>query len=94
MAVMRMREALRDAMAEEMRRDDNVLVMGEDVGVFQGSFKVTEGLLDEFGEKHAGDILFRNWEDLIAQLSERLPRRARVAVFPFASIQVPAPGST
>ena len=39
-----------DAMAEEMRRDENVLVMGEDVAVFQGSFKVTEGLLDEFGE--------------------------------------------
>jgi pyruvate dehydrogenase E1 component beta subunit len=55
MAVMRMREALRDAMAEEMRRDENVFVMGEDVGVFQGSFKVTEGLLDEFGEKRVRD---------------------------------------
>ena len=46
MATIRMREALRDAMAEEMRRDESVFVMGEDVGVFQGSFKVTEGLLD------------------------------------------------
>ena len=55
MAMMRMREALRDAMAEEMRRDENVLVMGEDVAVFQGSFKVTEGLLDEFGEKRVRD---------------------------------------
>jgi pyruvate/2-oxoglutarate/acetoin dehydrogenase E1 component len=55
MAVMRMREALRDAMAEEMRRDEDVLVIGEDVGVFQGSFKVTEGLLDEFGEKRVRD---------------------------------------
>jgi pyruvate/2-oxoglutarate/acetoin dehydrogenase E1 component len=55
MAVMRMREALRDAMAEEMRRDESVFVMGEDVGVFQGSFKVTEGLLDEFGEKRVRD---------------------------------------
>jgi pyruvate dehydrogenase E1 component beta subunit len=55
MAVMRMREALRDAMAEEMRADDSVFVMGEDVGVFQGSFKVTEGLLDEFGEKRVRD---------------------------------------
>ena len=52
---MRMREALRDAMAEEMRRDENVFVMGEDVGVFQGAFKVTEGLLDEFGEKRVRD---------------------------------------
>ncbi|HEY3191181.1 MAG TPA: alpha-ketoacid dehydrogenase subunit beta [Solirubrobacterales bacterium] len=55
MATVRMREALRDAMAEEMRRDENVFVMGEDVGVFQGSFKVTEGLLDEFGEKRVRD---------------------------------------
>ena len=55
MATMRMREALRDAMAEEMRRDESVFVMGEDVGVFQGAFKVTEGLLDEFGEKRVRD---------------------------------------
>jgi pyruvate dehydrogenase E1 component beta subunit len=50
-----MREALRDAMAEEMRRDESVFVMGEDVGVFQGAFKVTEGLLDEFGERRVRD---------------------------------------
>jgi pyruvate dehydrogenase E1 component beta subunit len=55
MAVMRMREALRDALAEEMRRDEKVFVMGEDVGVFQGAFKVTEGLLDEFGERRVRD---------------------------------------
>jgi pyruvate dehydrogenase E1 component beta subunit len=55
MAVIRMREALRDALAEEMRRDESVFVMGEDVGVFQGAFKVTEGLLDEFGEKRVRD---------------------------------------
>jgi pyruvate dehydrogenase E1 component beta subunit len=55
MATVRMREALRDAMAEEMRRDEDVFVMGEDVGVFQGAFKVTEGLLDEFGEKRVRD---------------------------------------
>ena len=55
MATVRMREALRDAMAEEMRSDENVFVMGEDVGVFQGAFKVTEGLLDEFGEKRVRD---------------------------------------
>jgi pyruvate/2-oxoglutarate/acetoin dehydrogenase E1 component len=55
MSVLRMREALRDAMAEEMRRDESVFVMGEDVGVFQGAFKVTEGLLDEFGERRVRD---------------------------------------
>jgi pyruvate dehydrogenase E1 component beta subunit len=55
MAVQRMRESLRDAMAEEMRRDEAVYVMGEDVAVFQGAFKVTEGLLDEFGERRVRD---------------------------------------
>jgi pyruvate dehydrogenase E1 component beta subunit len=55
MATLRMREALRDAMAEEMRRDEAVFVMGEDVGVFEGAFKVTEGLLDEFGERRVRD---------------------------------------
>jgi pyruvate dehydrogenase E1 component beta subunit len=55
MAELRMREALRDAMAEEMRRDESVFVMGEDVAVFEGAFKVTEGLLKEFGEKRVRD---------------------------------------
>ena len=55
MAVLRMREALRDAMAEEMERDETVYIMGEDVGVFQGAFKVTEGLMDRFGEKRVRD---------------------------------------
>jgi hypothetical protein len=55
MAELRMREALRDAMAEEMRRDEAVFVMGEDVSVFQGAFKVTEGLLQEFGERRVRD---------------------------------------
>jgi pyruvate dehydrogenase E1 component beta subunit len=55
MSVLRMREALRDALAEEMRNDESVFVMGEDVAVFQGAFKVTEGLLDEFGERRVRD---------------------------------------
>ena len=55
MATLRMREALRDAMAEEMRRDESVILMGEDVGVFQGAFKVSEGLLEEFGERRVRD---------------------------------------
>ena len=59
MTVMRMREALNQALAEEMRRDESVFVMGEDVGVFQGAFKVTEGLLDEFGEKRVRALEFR-----------------------------------
>ncbi len=53
--VLRMREALRDALAEELERDDDVFLMGEDIGVFQGAFKVTEGLLDRFGERRVRD---------------------------------------
>ncbi|MCG6857337.1 MAG: pyruvate dehydrogenase complex E1 component subunit beta [Salaquimonas sp.] len=49
------REALRDAMAEEMRRDDSVFVMGEEVAQYQGAYKVTQGLLDEFGERRVID---------------------------------------
>ncbi|HEY2715261.1 MAG TPA: alpha-ketoacid dehydrogenase subunit beta [Solirubrobacterales bacterium] len=55
MAEIRMRQALRDAMAEEMRRDESVFVLGEDVAVFEGAFKVTEGLLAEFGERRVRD---------------------------------------
>ncbi|MBQ0708448.1 MULTISPECIES: pyruvate dehydrogenase complex E1 component subunit beta [unclassified Ochrobactrum] len=49
------REALRDAMAEEMRRNPNVFVMGEEVAEYQGAYKVTQGLLDEFGSKRVVD---------------------------------------
>ncbi|MFK3891402.1 pyruvate dehydrogenase complex E1 component subunit beta [Sphingomonas sp. NPDC079357] len=49
------REALRDAMAEEMRADERVFVMGEEVAQYQGAYKVTQGLLDEFGDKRVID---------------------------------------
>lgn len=49
------REALRDAMAEEMRRDDAVFVMGEEVAEYQGAYKVTQGLLEEFGPRRVVD---------------------------------------
>ncbi|MFC5583479.1 pyruvate dehydrogenase complex E1 component subunit beta [Nitratireductor kimnyeongensis] len=49
------REALRDAMAEEMRRDGDVFVMGEEVAEYQGAYKVTQGLLQEFGDKRVVD---------------------------------------
>ncbi len=49
------REALRDAMAEEMRRDNNVFLMGEEVGEYQGAYKVSQGLLEEFGAKRVVD---------------------------------------
>ncbi|WP_158811546.1 pyruvate dehydrogenase complex E1 component subunit beta [Beijerinckia sp. L45] len=49
------REALRDAMAEEMRRDDSVFVMGEEVAEYQGAYKITQGLLQEFGDRRVVD---------------------------------------
>jgi pyruvate dehydrogenase E1 component beta subunit len=49
------REALRDAMAEEMRADERVFVIGEEVAEYQGAYKVTQGLLDEFGAKRVID---------------------------------------
>jgi pyruvate dehydrogenase E1 component beta subunit len=55
MATMRYREALNQALREEMEADENVFLMGEDIGVFQGAFKVTAGLLEEFGEKRVRD---------------------------------------
>lgn len=55
MPIMTVREALRDAMAEEMRRDKDVLVMGEEVAQYQGAYKITQGLLEEFGDKRVID---------------------------------------
>ncbi|MCX2697099.1 MULTISPECIES: pyruvate dehydrogenase complex E1 component subunit beta [Ochrobactrum] len=55
MVSMTVREALRDAMAEEMRRDDDVFIMGEEVAEYQGAYKITQGLLDEFGPRRVVD---------------------------------------
>src|SRR4029450_3919453 len=55
MPVMRSREAPAQALREEMEADEKVFLMGEDIGVFQGAFKVTQGLLEEFGEKRVRD---------------------------------------
>ena len=52
---MRYREALNLALREEMNADEDVFLMGEDIGVFQGAFKVTAGLLEEFGERRVRD---------------------------------------
>ncbi|MFE9787745.1 alpha-ketoacid dehydrogenase subunit beta [Nocardia salmonicida] len=49
------REALRETLREEMRRDDDVFLIGEEIGVFEGSYKITAGLLEEFGEKRVRD---------------------------------------
>lgn len=55
MVSLTVREALRDAMAEEMRRDPDVFIMGEEVAQYQGAYKITQGLLDEFGPKRVVD---------------------------------------
>jgi pyruvate dehydrogenase E1 component beta subunit len=55
MVTMTIREALRDAMAEEMRRDEDVFIMGEEVAEYQGAYKVTQGLLQEFGARRVID---------------------------------------
>lgn len=55
MAEQTYRDALRDGMAEELRRDKNVFIMGEEVGAYQGAYKCTQGLLEEFGENRIMD---------------------------------------
>ena len=55
MAEIRYREAVGKAISEEMERDENVFIMGEDIGLFEGAFKVTEGLLERFGERRVRD---------------------------------------
>ena len=55
MAVMTYRQALHDTLREELLRDDNVYLMGEEIGVFEGSYKITAGLLAEFGPKRVVD---------------------------------------
>src|SRR5690606_14893187 len=55
MKTMTVREALREAMAEEMRGNDRVFLMGEEVGEYQGAYKISQGLLDEFGPKRVVD---------------------------------------
>lgn len=55
MAVITIREALNQALAEEMQRDENVFLMGEEVGAYQGAYKVSKGLLEKFGDKRVID---------------------------------------
>src|SRR5919109_1012672 len=55
MAEVTYRDAIRDALREEMQRDERVFIMGEEVGVWGGSYAVTQGMLREFGEKRIKD---------------------------------------
>ena len=53
MSVLRYREAVRAAMVEEMERDERVYLIGEEVGAYQGAYKVSEGMLERFGPKRS-----------------------------------------
>ena len=55
MPVVQMREALNQAMTEEMERDENVFLMGEEVAQYNGAYKVSEGMLDKFGPRRVID---------------------------------------
>ena len=55
MAVITYRQALHDTLRDEMLRDEDVFLIGEEIGVFEGSYKITAGLLKEFGEKRVRD---------------------------------------
>jgi len=55
MKTLQYREALREAMSEEMRKDENVFLLGEEVAEYNGAYKVSQGMLDEFGEKRVID---------------------------------------
>src|SRR6476659_1451582 len=55
MKELQFREALREAMSEEMRRDERVFLMGEEVAQYNGAYKVSQGMLDEFGERRVID---------------------------------------
>lgn len=55
MSIMTYRQALHDTLRSEMLRDENVLLMGEEIGLFEGAYKITAGMLDEFGEKRVRD---------------------------------------
>jgi pyruvate dehydrogenase E1 component beta subunit len=52
---LQIREALREAMSEEMRTDQNIILIGEEVAEYNGAYKVSQGMLDEFGEKRIID---------------------------------------
>ena len=94
MVTMTMREALRDAMAEEMRRDGDVFVMGEEVAEYQGAYKVTQGLLQEFGDKRVIDtpITEHGFAGLVAR-SCSADRTARPRGSPPSTARIIRPGT-
>src|SRR5208283_2801416 len=72
MRTLRFREALREAMIEEMERDDRVFLMGEEVGHYQGAYKVSEGMLEKFGAKRVIDTPIGEENPVLVMESETL----------------------
>ena len=70
MPVIQYREAIRQALAEELSRDPNVVVLGEEVAQFHGAYKVTEGLLEKFGPKRIVDTPISDWMDPTTQWAD------------------------
>ena len=66
MKTLQFREALREAMSEEMRRDENVFLLGEEVAEYNGAYKVSQGMLDEFGPKRVIDTPLLNLVFLVS----------------------------
>ena len=61
MKTLQFREALREAMSEEMRKDDRVFLLGEEVAEYNGAYKVSQGMLDEFGQNGLSIRRLLNW---------------------------------
>ena len=76
-----MREALNQAMREEMQRDGNVFLMGEEVAAYQGAYKVSKGLLEEFGDnlRETGVLDEEGLKDIEARVREEVERSVKFA---------------
>ena len=78
MTIMTYRQALHDTLRAEMLRDDSVFLLGEEIGVFEGSYKITAGLLKEFGEKRVRDTpKFRQASATLPVTRARSSKRTR-----------------
>ncbi len=71
------REALSSALREEMQRDERVFIMGEEVGVWGGTYAVTRGFLDEFGDRRVRDTPISRWSSLARRSARPWPVCAR-----------------
>jgi pyruvate dehydrogenase E1 component beta subunit len=91
---MTVREALRDAMAEEMRADERVFVMGEEVAEYQGAYKVTQGLLQEFGAKRVVDTPITNTRSSLRISSAMASRSASRTVMVTSGVPSGTSGSS